>query len=84
MTRWLHGESDSWLKPEGGGAGVDSLRAGVDVKMIVGGGTAEAEAAKAVVFDHSTPGKPRLLVSIWPATIQNFKWHILVDPHSLL
>jgi len=40
--------------------------------------------AKAVVFDHLTLDKSRLLVSIWPASIQNLKWHIPVDPHSLL
>jgi len=41
-------------------------------------------AAKAVVIDHLTLDKSRLLVSIWPASIQNLKWHIPVDPHSLL
>ena len=40
--------------------------------------------AKAVVFDHLTLDKSRLLVSIWPASIQNLKWHIPVDSHSLL
>jgi len=40
--------------------------------------------AKAVVFDHLTLDKYRLLVSIWPASIQNLKWHIPVDPQSLL
>ena len=38
--------------------------------------------AQAVVFDHLTLDKSRLLVSIWPASIQNLKWHIPVDPHS--
>jgi len=43
-----------------------------------------SHSAKAVVIDHLTLDKSRLLVSIWPASIQNLKWHIPVDPHSLL
>ena len=43
----------------------------------------EVDAAQAVFFDHLTLDKSRLLVSIWPASIQNLKWHIPVDPHSV-
>ena len=46
--------------------------------------TSEISTAQAVVFDHSTPGKPRPLISIWPATIQNFRMAYLCGSSFLL
>ena len=75
---------DGWIQDGCANAEKENLEAvqGIrGVPTLIWGGAVQA--AKAVVFDHLALDKSRLLVSIWPASIQNFKWHIPVDPHSL-